>query len=596
MKTRFDSILEKLFYFFAFVVIAYLILGYIYMPSERQNHFFTSNRINLKWYQVKENGEKELIELPGTCEAEKGKKVTITATLPKSFDMDDITTWLCFRTSKQDMTFYIDGKYRDRYSTNKTRLWGKNSVSVYFFLPLKEADFGKDITVTFWSNSDYAGIVRDVYYGTSAGLMYRFIKENIVENIFGVFLVSLAVISIFVSMILNIKMKRIFYLGYLGWGVLFISLWILFQSPIRQFYMPNVSLSNDMTYFSLYIGLVPIAIFLNNVQKFRYNKIYRGIICASMTFFIVASILQMEDILEFAELLPMSMTLQIMGILIAIGTLLIDYRNGYIKEYKLITIGFIGLAISGIVQILMYFPRVAIYKGMFICMGSVFLLIMTVISTIKDFVLLEQGAKESQLKNEKLTYQIMETLVHTIEAKDEYTKGHSARVAKYSQLIAERMGLSEEEQKSIYFMGMLHDIGKIGIADKIINKRGKLSEKEYGAIKSHSMIGYNILKNMAEIKDIEYGARWHHERYDGKGYPDGLSGEEIPLYARIIAASDAYDAMTSNRSYRKILSQDKVRSEIENGMGIQFDPDVAKCVLEIIDEDTEYVLKQGVES
>ena len=101
---------------------------------------------------------------------------------------------------------------------------------------------------------------------------------------------------------------------------------------------------------------------------------------------------------------------------------------------------------------------------------------------------------------------------------------------------------------------------------------------------------------MAEIKDIEYGARWHHERYDGKGYPDGLSGEEIPLYARIIAASDAYDAMTSNRSYRKILSQDKVRSEIENGMGIQFDPDVAKCVLEIIDEDTEYVLKQGVES
>ena len=217
---------------------------------------------------------------------------------------------------------------------------------------------------------------------------------------------------------------------------------------------------------------------------------------------------------------------------------------------------------------------------------------MTAISTLKDYVLLEQEIKESLLKTEKLTYQIMETLVQTIEAKDQYTKGHSKRVAQYSKLIAQRKGMNEEEQKSIYNMGMLHDIGKIGIADNIINKRGKLTDSEYSMIKSHSVVGYNILKNMNEIKDIEYGARWHHERYDGKGYPDGLAGEEIPLYARIIAVSDAYDAMTSNRSYRSVLSQKKVRSEIEKGRGYQFDPEIADIMLEIIDEDIDYNMRQ----
>ena len=107
-------------------------------------------------------------------------------------------------------------------------------------------------------------------------------------------------------------------------------------------------------------------------------------------------------------------------------------------------------------------------------------------------------------------------------------------------------------------------------------------------IKNHPVIGYDILKAMTEIPNIQYGARWHHERYDGTGYPDGLKGEEIPEYARIICVADAYDAMTSKRSYRSAMSQDRVRSEIENGKGKQFDPIIANVMLEMIDEDTEY--------
>ncbi|MBQ3029531.1 MAG: HD-GYP domain-containing protein, partial [Lachnospiraceae bacterium] len=190
-------------------------------------------------------------------------------------------------------------------------------------------------------------------------------------------------------------------------------------------------------------------------------------------------------------------------------------------------------------------------------------------------------------------YQAMETLAHTIDAKDNYTSGHSTRVAKYAREIAKRMGKDEKTQNSIYFMGLLHDIGKIGIKDDIINKPGRLTEEEFFNIKRHSTIGYDILRDMSEVSDIEKSARWHHERYDGTGYPDGLKGEEIPEYARIICVADAYDAMTSKRSYRDSMPQAKVRDEITKGRGTQFDPRIADVFLKIIDEDTEFRLREG---
>ncbi len=191
-----------------------------------------------------------------------------------------------------------------------------------------------------------------------------------------------------------------------------------------------------------------------------------------------------------------------------------------------------------------------------------------------------------------LSVEVMEALAHTIDAKDEYTRGHSVRVAKYSRMLAERMGLSSNECEDVYYMALLHDIGKIGVPNEIINSTSRLTNDEYAVIKTHPGVGYDILAEIKSRPDLSIGARWHHERFDGKGYPDGKKGDEIPFYARIIAVADSYDAMTSNRSYRKYMEQDKVRSEIENNAGTQFDPDIAKCMLEIIDQDTDYVLHE----
>ena len=201
-------------------------------------------------------------------------------------------------------------------------------------------------------------------------------------------------------------------------------------------------------------------------------------------------------------------------------------------------------------------------------------------------------AIEAQKETKTLSVEVMEALGHTIDAKDEYTRGHSVRVAKYSKMIAEKLGMSQEDCENVYYMALLHDIGKIGVPNSIINSPSKLTDEEYAIIKKHPVTGYDILAEIKSRPDLSTGARWHHERYDGKGYPDGKAKDEIPFFARIIAVADSYDAMTSNRSYRKYMPQDAVRSEIEKNIGTQFDPDAARCMLSIIDEDINYELHE----
>lgn len=182
--------------------------------------------------------------------------------------------------------------------------------------------------------------------------------------------------------------------------------------------------------------------------------------------------------------------------------------------------------------------------------------------------------EETIAKNRKITAQAIEALAQAIEAKDPYTCGHSRRVAEYSSVLARAMDLPATKQDVLFTGALLHDIGKIGVPDSVLLKEGKLTPPEFQLVKQHTVIGYDMLLGMEFLDDALGVVRHHHERWDGAGYPNGLAGDEIPPLARIVGLADAFDAMTSNRTYRRRLNYPEIRSEIKLGRGRQFAPDV----------------------
>ncbi|MCR5387934.1 MAG: response regulator [Lachnospiraceae bacterium] len=277
---------------------------------------------------------------------------------------------------------------------------------------------------------------------------------------------------------------------------------------------------------------------------------------------------------------------------------IIIHRKAFtIREMIYMTMFVVVPIASGIFQLMTY-----IYSTLNVAITIALVIGLNFIQSQREIVNEESEKRFAEARNRQLgemhdyqmnlSEQLIEVLCEAVEAKDRYTRGHSLRVARYTKEIMYRLGGSEEEQEKAYFIGILHDIGKIAVKDEIINNSGRLSEDQYEQIKLHTIAGYQILRTIDIIPEIAVGARWHHERYDGKGYPNGLSGENIPLIARIISVADAYDAMTSNRSYQKTLPQDLVREEILKGMGTQFDPKIAKIMVDMIDEDISYDMKQ----
>lgn len=193
-----------------------------------------------------------------------------------------------------------------------------------------------------------------------------------------------------------------------------------------------------------------------------------------------------------------------------------------------------------------------------------------------------QALNKKNQQIQSMTMQTITTIANTIDAKDEYTKGHSKRVSSYSVCIAKALGMSDEEVRNIEYIALLHDLGKIGVPDVVLNKPSKLTDSEYELMKAHTTIGGDILKDSGIFHEINVGAMYHHERYDGQGYPKGLKGDEIPLVARIIGIADAYDAMTSTRVYRKRLKNEEVIKELEKCRGKQFDPAITDVFLELL--------------
>lgn len=219
------------------------------------------------------------------------------------------------------------------------------------------------------------------------------------------------------------------------------------------------------------------------------------------------------------------------------------------------------------------------WAGWFILFGSFVAYITTGLLNIRIATI-----KRKREQDRRITEKTMELFANTIEAKDSYTRGHSSRVAYYARSLARVMGLSEEDQQNVYFSAVLHDVGKIGISDTILNKPGRLTDEEMDIMRTHAAKSAEILKGFDSVPFICETLRHHHEWYNGEGYPDHLKGKEIPLFSRIIVVADCFDAMTSDRCYRSKLPIEKAVEKLKAGAGTQFDPDIIPYMLDLISE------------
>lgn len=578
--------ISTLFYILCGVIAVGFVCVQIFYPSEREPESGKDALIYegmLTW--EKGDGTKEQITVPGDYENPPGQTMVIKMMLP--YDYDDNT--IAIRASQQSVRFYIDNELRSEYDTKNSRIFGSNSASRYVFCKTFQKDAGKELCIELLSNSKkYSGVVNQIYMGDKLDIWNYIAGIYGGELVIAFFILFSGIITIIFSGALSIAYMSKINLEYLGWCMVFGAVWMLGESKLRQLFISNVSGLASLCFVVVMLCPIPILFYVDSVQKGEYHKLFEIIECIAVVNLGVSSFLQFAEIADYLDTLFISHLIMVIAFVAVFITFFLDYRKGRIKEYLLIVIGLMIAMVLACVEVISVYFVVSI-SGLFIGIGLLVLLFFNVVKTVKDIRDLENKRHAEQVEKRKkqvetMALQMIQTLSTTIEAKDEYTRGHSHRVAEYSALIAKELGWSCKEVENLRNAAHLHDIGKIGVPDTILNKPAKLWDSEYEIIKSHTTIGADILKNITLIENVDEVARYHHERYDGKGYPLGLSGEDIPIQARIVAIADSFDAMNYKRIYRNSLPKDMIRKEIINNRGLQFDPKIADAFLKLLDE------------
>lgn len=578
-----------------FLCYTFLALSDALFPGEHFSFFAGSARQLTRGFVIQESGEP--ITIPRDNDSRYPRGITIRGKLPSDVGDED---YLLVSLAHQDCLVRVGEE--TLYSYDYTHAKRKNhsafaTLSSYCaMIPLSSADAGKPLTIT------YRGYVPG--YSSNIGRLMVGTFGELIGSLIGIagwsalFAGQSLVLGVFMTVIGAVLLitKRQTAVFHIGTFAILISLWILSDSLLRQVYMNDLSIGYYLTMTSLSLACTPILLFFNEMQRGRCSRLYYSAAAANLALAVLFFLLQITDTAGYMSSLKIIQTEMAITVVILIGTAAHDRRKHYPTYLgRIFLVGIAVLALAAVVEIASMWNSLNNRRGLWTGLGLFVFLISLTWTALRALGMQMKTQQDEVLasreQTEKMGIQLLTTLVNAVDAKDPYTNGHSNRVAMYAREIARRDHRNEAYQNRLFYMAIVHDIGKIGIPDSILKKPGRLSDEEFAIIRTHPRQGAEILSDVTEMPWITTGARWHHERYDGRGYPDGLAGTDIPEEARIIAVADAYDAMTSDRSYRARMNQAKVRSIMAEGRGTQFDPHFADLMIEMIDEDRDYQLR-----
>lgn len=580
---RFERVL-KIAFVLVFIVALFVFSIAVFKqvdPGEAYIGSFDSNLLDDGWTIIYPDGHvEENVSIPLDIDVEAGSVLAIEHTLP-----DDIGDGmrLGLRSSREEMTVYIADEQRSEYKVEDFIVKRKSVVSAFILVDLKDADAGQTLRIEMSSPSDPVIRINDINYAYGNNVWFSYIGHNINLVFIAILMICIGMLAIVVFLFIRKKVAEAKSVFYYAQTIIIAGLWMLSESELRQVIFHSPSLSNVFSFMLIEIIAAFGSMYCNEVQKHHYARIYTLLQSVILLQVLANIVLNVTGVVDFYDTLILSHAWSALTIIVVAGTLIADGITGRIRRYGFTAIGMVLLVIFSMLEIVNFYFINIVSMGFLLGIGLLMLLAFTTVQVVIDLI---RSAEKRRRDLEKANRTTFQTIASTIDAKDRYTGGHSERVGHYAKLlckaVAEEYGFTHDDISAVNYIGKMHDLGKIGVPDKVLNKNGRLTDEEFDLMKQHTIIGYDMLKNIDYIPGLRDGVRSHHERWDGGGYPDGLKGEKIPLYARILCIADSYDAMTTDRVYRKKLSKETVLEELEKNKGKQFDPHLADVFIGMI--------------
>lgn len=490
---------------------------------------------------------------------------------------------LCFRSIDTDFTVYADDKQIYDYHPEIPGRFGKSYGMFVHTIPIPDDASRLSIHVDPVFPSAAAGIDH-LMIGDAGQYMLYFFRNNLFS--FGQSAVTLLLGFFFLIVGLSSAiMMRSAGIDFISFGItcMLIGFVGFNDTLLLQLLTGRPELIRVLTYVCLMFLPFPALSFFAGSTGFGHSKLVSGMMIICLVNFAAQVLLTHKGVTDYFYLVYVSHVIIALNIAIAVWFVIQARRRGLIRSelIKSVSWSLAGCALGVIIDLLRFHLLQSHGSSDFTRLG-----VFVFTAVIGIFLFRDQttALKQKQMESMTLVSEITEAFAKVIDMKDRYTNGHSARVAKYTAMLSKELGYDDETVEKYYRIALLHDVGKIGIPKALLNKPGKLTEGEYAVIKSHTSQGYDALKDISIMPELAVGAQSHHERPDGKGYPNGLSDGEIPRVAQIIAVADCFDAMYSDRPYRKRMNFDKAVSIIREVSGTQLTPDVVDAFLRLVDK------------